>query len=245
MPRPGGTRTRPIRRGRSRPARLQFAAALAAAGEKDLNPSPALLEAAKLLIADQKAGRLVGAGRLRGPARRSRGAPPSPPGWHASRSSPPAGSPTTSRSRRPTASCAPWRSPTSRCGRGAAGSRRHLRCDGRQAAGRVPRNLRLRAAATAADGGPDADSPATVFDTALVMLALHQLESDPRLARSTYRVEELRGGARRRVAPISPAQQQPDGSWPETMRPAPSRTRLFGSRRPLGRWWRFWEARSR
>ena len=31
-----------------------------------------------------------------------------------------------------------------------------------------------------------------MFDTSLVLLALQQLETDPRLARSTYRVEELR-----------------------------------------------------
>ena len=33
--------------------RLQFAAALAAAGEKDLTPSAALVEAAKIILADQ------------------------------------------------------------------------------------------------------------------------------------------------------------------------------------------------
>ena len=57
-----------------------------------------------------------------------------------------------------------------------------------------------------------------MFDTALVMLALHQLESDPRLARSTYRVEELRDALGKARAYLS-AQQQPDGSWPETVRP--------------------------
>ena len=63
---------------------------------------------------------------------------------------------------------------------------------------------------------PNAES-ATVFDTALVLLALQQLETDPRLARSTYRVEELREAIGKGRAYLT-AQQKADGSWPETMR---------------------------
>jgi hypothetical protein len=63
---------------------------------------------------------------------------------------------------------------------------------------------------------PNADA-ATVFDTALVLLALQQLESDPRLARSTYRVEELRDAIAKGRSYLA-AQQRPDGSWPETLR---------------------------
>ncbi|MDH4067051.1 MAG: terpene cyclase/mutase family protein, partial [Acidobacteriota bacterium] len=63
---------------------------------------------------------------------------------------------------------------------------------------------------------PNAED-ATVFDTALVLIALQQLETDPRLARSTYRVEELRDAiAKGRTYLVS--RQRPDGSWPETMR---------------------------
>ena len=64
---------------------------------------------------------------------------------------------------------------------------------------------------------PNAES-ATVFDTALVLLALQQLESDPRLARSTYRVEELQGGDRQGPGVSCRHSRKPDGSWPETMR---------------------------
>jgi hypothetical protein len=63
---------------------------------------------------------------------------------------------------------------------------------------------------------PGAES-ATVFDTALVLIALQQLETDPRLARSTYRVEELRDAIAKGRAYLA-AEQRPDGSWPGTMR---------------------------
>jgi len=58
-----------------------------------------------------------------------------------------------------------------------------------------------------------------VFDTALAVLALATLNLEPRLARSTYRPEELKEAiARGRAYLVS--QQRPDGSWPETTRPA-------------------------
>ncbi len=67
--------------------------------------------------------------------------------------------------------------------------------------------------------GPYATAPPQVFDTALAVLALSALNVEPRIARSTYRPEELLEAIARGKAFIE-SQQQPDGSWPETTRPA-------------------------
>lgn len=67
--------------------------------------------------------------------------------------------------------------------------------------------------------GPYVTAPAQVFDTALAVLALATLDIEPRLARSTYRPEELKEAiAKGRAYLVS--QQRPEGSWPETTRPA-------------------------
>lgn len=67
--------------------------------------------------------------------------------------------------------------------------------------------------------GPYATAAPQVFDTALAVLALSSLEAEPRLARSTYRPEELKEAiANGKKYLVS--QQRPDGSWPETTRPA-------------------------
>ncbi|MGE3492833.1 MAG: hypothetical protein AB7N29_22740 [Vicinamibacterales bacterium] len=73
----------------------------------------------------------------------------------------------------------------------------------------------------AANGGwgPDATTPPQVFDTALAVLALSALNVEPRIARSTYRPEELLEAIAKGKAFIE-SQQRPDGSWPETTRPA-------------------------
>ncbi|HEX6161942.1 MAG TPA: prenyltransferase/squalene oxidase repeat-containing protein [Vicinamibacterales bacterium] len=73
----------------------------------------------------------------------------------------------------------------------------------------------------AKDGGwgPDVTAAPLVFDTALAVLALSSLEVEPRLARSAYRPEELKeaiASGKRFIV----SQQRPDGSWPETTRPA-------------------------
>jgi hypothetical protein len=66
--------------------------------------------------------------------------------------------------------------------------------------------------------GPYLTAPPQVFDTAMAVLALSLLETDPRLARKVYRPEELRDAiSRGRDYLVS--QQRPDGSWPETTRP--------------------------
>jgi len=72
----------------------------------------------------------------------------------------------------------------------------------------------------AANGGwgPDATAPPQVFDTALAVLALSALNVEPRIARSTYRSEELLDAIAKGKAFIE-SQQRPDGSWPETTRP--------------------------
>lgn len=67
--------------------------------------------------------------------------------------------------------------------------------------------------------GPDATSPPQVFDTAIAVLALSALNLEPRIARSTYRPEELLAAIAKGKAFIE-SQQRPDGSWPETTRPA-------------------------
>ncbi len=73
----------------------------------------------------------------------------------------------------------------------------------------------------AADGGwgPDASAKPQVFDTAIAVLALSMLDTEPRLARSTYRAEELKEAIAQGKAYLV-SQQRSDGSWPETTRPA-------------------------
>jgi hypothetical protein len=73
----------------------------------------------------------------------------------------------------------------------------------------------------AKDGGwgPDVTAAPQVFDTAMAVLALSSLEVEPRLARSAYRPEELKEAIANGKKFIA-SQQRPDGSWPETTRPA-------------------------
>ena len=67
--------------------------------------------------------------------------------------------------------------------------------------------------------GPSVTAPPQVFDSALAVLALAGLDADPRMARSTYRPEELKDAiAKGRAYLVS--RQKSDGSWPETTRPA-------------------------
>ena len=67
--------------------------------------------------------------------------------------------------------------------------------------------------------GPYVTAAPQVFDTAIAVLALSALEAEPRLARSAYRVEELKEAIANGKKFIA-SQQRPDGSWPETTRPA-------------------------
>jgi hypothetical protein len=65
------------------------------------------------------------------------------------------------------------------------------------------------------DGGfASTEGAAGVFDTALVVIALAMLDTEPRLARSTYRAEELKEAIAKGKAFLV-AQQRPDGTWPE------------------------------
>jgi Prenyltransferase and squalene oxidase repeat len=67
--------------------------------------------------------------------------------------------------------------------------------------------------------GPFITAPPQVFDTAIAVLALSLMETEGRLGRKVYRPEELREAvAKGRDYLVS--QQRPDGSWPETTRPA-------------------------
>ena len=67
--------------------------------------------------------------------------------------------------------------------------------------------------------GPYVTAAPQVFDTAMAVLALSSLEAEPRLARSAYRVEELKEAIANGKQYIV-SQQKADGSWPETTRPA-------------------------
>jgi hypothetical protein len=67
--------------------------------------------------------------------------------------------------------------------------------------------------------GPYVTAAPQVFDTALAVLALSALDVEPRLARSAYRPEELKEAIANGKNYIA-SQQRPDGSWPETTRPA-------------------------
>lgn len=73
----------------------------------------------------------------------------------------------------------------------------------------------------APDGGwgPYVTAAPQVFDTALTILALSTFNTELRLARSTYRPEELKAAIAKGKAYLV-SQQRPDGSWPETTRPA-------------------------
>jgi hypothetical protein len=67
--------------------------------------------------------------------------------------------------------------------------------------------------------GPYVTAAPQVFDTALAILALSALDVEPRLARSAYRPEQLKEAIANGKKFIV-SQQRPDGSWPETTRPA-------------------------
>ncbi|HUQ89415.1 MAG TPA: prenyltransferase/squalene oxidase repeat-containing protein [Vicinamibacterales bacterium] len=67
--------------------------------------------------------------------------------------------------------------------------------------------------------GPYVTAAPQVFDTAMAVLALSSLVTEPRLARSAYRIEELKEAVANGKKYIV-SQQRPDGSWPETTRPA-------------------------
>lgn len=69
----------------------------------------------------------------------------------------------------------------------------------------------LRTAQSNAGGKAEA----AVTDTALTVLALGVLDTEPRLARSTYRAEELKEAIARGKAWLA-AEQRPDGSWAES-----------------------------
>ena len=78
----------------------------------------------------------------------------------------------------------------------------------------------LRTGQSPAGGwGPYVTAAPQVFDTAMAVLALSSLEAEPRLARSAYRVEELKEAIANGKKFIV-SQQRADGSWPETTRPA-------------------------
>ena len=82
-------------------------------------------------------------------------------------------------------------------------------------------SLQILREGQAPDGGwgPYVTAKPQVFDTAIAVLALSLLGVEPRLARSTYRPDELKEAiAKGKTYLVS--QQRPDGSWPETTRPA-------------------------
>jgi len=83
------------------------------------------------------------------------------------------------------------------------------------------RALEILARGQAPDGGwgPYETSPSEPFDTALVMLALLPLANQPDLAGPAFTGASLADAAARGRRYLL-ARQSPDGSWPETTRPA-------------------------
>ena len=79
--------------------------------------------------------------------------------------------------------------------------------------------LRQGQAAETGGWGPYVTAAPQVFDTAIAVLALSLLEAEPRLARSAYRPEQLKEAIAAGKKYLA-SQQKPDGSWPETTRPA-------------------------
>ena len=79
--------------------------------------------------------------------------------------------------------------------------------------------LRQGQSADTGGWGPYVTAAPQVFDTAIAVLALSLLEAEPRLARSAYRPEQLKEAIASGKKYLA-AQQKPDGSWPETTRPA-------------------------
>jgi hypothetical protein len=198
--------------------RLQFAAALAAAGEEDLNPSPALVDAAKLLLGDQTKD---------GTWEPDASDPPSSPlMWGTAIATAMARNTLIASGRQPddfaVAQTDRWlRTVDVETVPDAAGVVLGLGVTSDVMADKQrAKYLNLLRFAQRESGGwgaePNAEY-ATAFDTAVVLLALQQLESDPRLARSTYRVEELKAAiAKGRAFLVD--MQRTDGSWPETLR---------------------------
>jgi hypothetical protein len=62
--------------------------------------------------------------------------------------------------------------------------------------------------------GPKGGDKPAIVDTALAILALSVLDAEPRLARSTYRPEEIKDAIARGKAYLA-SQQRADGSWAE------------------------------
>ena len=60
-------------------------------------------------------------------------------------------------------------------------------------------------------------TPSQTFETALVVLALTMLDAEPRMARSSYRPEELKAAIAAGKAALV-KQQRADGGWPGTVR---------------------------
>ncbi len=74
----------------------------------------------------------------------------------------------------------------------------------------VIRDHQRASGAFGADGGPP-----PVYTTALAVLALGALDSEPRMARSSYRPEELKDAIASGKKYLM-SQQRPDGSWTES-----------------------------
>jgi len=198
--------------------RLQLAAAPAAAGERDLNPAPSLVEAAKIILADQMPDGSWVPDASDGPG--------SPLTWGTAVATWMARSTLIASGREPddfaVAQTDRWlRTAEATTVTDAAGIVLGLgvisdvMADKQRA--KLLNLLRFAQRESGGWGAEPGAASATAFDTALVLIALQELETDPRLARSTYRVEELREAIAKGRAYLE-AQQRPDGSWPETMR---------------------------
>lgn len=195
-------------------ARLQFAAALAAAGANDLRPSEAIVKAADLIDDDQQAD---GSWEVVKPDRGG-----TPVTWGNALATSMARSTLIASGREPdhfaVAQIDRWLRtvPVTNVLDAAAvvlglGTEMDV-----MATTQRGRSLDLLRGTQSKDGGwpPQAGGTPRVFETAVAILALEQLRRDPRLARTAFGEENLRQALERGRAYLA-ATQLADGSWPE------------------------------
>ncbi len=199
-------------------ARLQFAAALAAAGATDLRPSEALVAAADLIDDDQQAD-----GSWPGVADGARGTAVT---WGAALATTMARPTLIAAGREPdhfsVAQIDRWLrtvTVTNVLDAGAVVMGLGTEMDV-MATRQRGRSLDFLRSTQAGNGGwpPEAGGEPAAFETAIAILGLSQLSRDPRLARTAFGEENLRQALERGRAFLGATQQQ-DGSWREAGSP--------------------------
>jgi hypothetical protein len=199
-------------------ARLQFAAALAAAGARDLRPSEALVKAAELIDDDQQAD---GSWQVVKPDQSGTAVT-----WGNALATSMARSTLIASGREPdhfaVAQIDRWlRTVPVTNVLDAAAVVLGLGTDmDVMATTQRGRSLELLRGTQAENGGwpPEAGGTPRAFETAVAILGLEQLRRDPRLARTAFGEEDLRQALERSRTYLA-ATQLADGSWPEAASP--------------------------